>query len=409
MVDSADLQPIPVQSEKQPFFAPAFELYVKGKRAPLNVVRDVMEVTYEDGIERIDSFSLTVNNWDAAHRCPIYFGRKEGDPVPDEPDLFEPGNELMLYMGYQGDKRLMMTGVITSVDVQFPETGPSKLVVTGLNILDRLRRKQYTWSWPDDGRKAIRDSDVALAMAAPANDAQNRPGLGIEVRIDEEAAAKEPALQNVFMNNQYPIVFLMELARRRGYEVLMDEEIDENGKPNRFISFGRIQSSRQVTYQLEWGKSLASFHPKYSNAQQVFSVTVCGWDRKAKKRIEVKKNLDQIKGINDDLKAVARAANREEIITEPPARSQREAEDMAEKLLGKNFAATVEATGATVGLPDLRSGRFIEILGTGKIFDGKYRVLTSAHTINDSGYRTTFSARRVEPATKGQKPPGSGT
>jgi len=218
----ADLAPIPIETEKQPFFAPAFELYVKGKKVPLSAVRDIMEVTYEDGTERIDSFSLTVNNWDAAHRTPIYFGRKENDPKPDEPDLFTPGNLLMLYMGYQGDKRLMMTGFITSVDVQFPETGPSKLVVTGLNVLDRLRNKQYTWSWPDDGKRGIRDSDVARALAAQPNEAKGRPGLGIDVRIDEEAAGREPVVGNIFMKNQYPIVFLMELARRRGYEVLID-------------------------------------------------------------------------------------------------------------------------------------------------------------------------------------------
>jgi Bacteriophage probable baseplate hub protein len=393
----ADLAPIPIETEKQPFFAPAFELYVNGKKVPLSAVRDVMEVTYEDGTERIDSFSLTVNNWDAAHRSPIYFGRKKGDPTPDEPDLFTPGNELMLYMGYQGDKRLMMTGFITTVDVQFPETGPSKLVVTGLNVLDRLRRKQYTWSWPDDGSKSVRDSDVARALAAPPNDAQNRPGLGIEVRIDEEAARQEPSVDNIFMNNQYPIVFLMELARRRGYEVLMDEEIDENNKRKKFVYFGRIQSSHNVTYKLEWGKSLASFHPKFSSAKQLFSVTVCGWDRKAKKRIEVKRTLDQVKGVNDDLKAVARAANREEVITEPPARTTAEATKKAEDLLSQNLSTMVEATGATVGLPDLRSGRMVVIDGTGQPFKGRYRVLTSAHILNDSGYRTTFSARRVGP------------
>jgi phage protein D len=404
MSDNVDLDPIPIQSEKQPFFAPAFELYAKGKKVPLSAVRDVMEVTYEDGIEKIDSFSLTVNNWDAARRAPIYFGRKKGDPEPDEPDLFTPGNELMLYMGYQGDKRLMMTGFITTVDVQFPETGPSKVIVTGLNVLDRLRRKQYTWSWPDDGKPGIRDSDVALALAAAPNDAQHRPGLGMEVRIDEEAAAQEPVLDNVFMNNQYPIVFLMELARRRGYEVLIDEDIDDSGKPKKFIYFGRIQSSRNVTYKLEWGKSLASFHPKFSSAQQISAVTVCGWDRKAKKRIEVKRTIDQIKGINDDIKAIAHAANREEIITEPPARTTRDATNTAERLLGNQLASMVEATGGTVGLPDVRSGRMIVIDGSGEPFNGRYRVLSSTHVLNDSGYRTTFSARRIGPAKSGGAP-----
>ena len=41
--------PIPLHTEKQTFYAPSFELYVKGNKVPLSAVRDVMEVTYEDG------------------------------------------------------------------------------------------------------------------------------------------------------------------------------------------------------------------------------------------------------------------------------------------------------------------------------------------------------------------------
>ena len=45
----------------------------------------------------------------------------------------------LLFLGYQGDTRLMMTGIITSVDVQFPESANSKIVVSGLNILGQPR------------------------------------------------------------------------------------------------------------------------------------------------------------------------------------------------------------------------------------------------------------------------------
>ncbi len=152
-----------------------------------------------------------------------------------------------------------------------------------------------------------------------------------------------------------------------------------------------------MTYQLEWGKSLASFHPKYSSAQQVAAITVHGWDSKTKKPISVRKTLDDIEDVNPDLKDVVRASKREEVITEPPARTTDEAAKTAAERLSNNFLRIVEATGATVGLPDLRSGRLVVIIGTGWPFDGRYRVLTSTHTINDSGYRTTFSARRIGP------------
>jgi hypothetical protein len=67
----------------------------------------------------------------------------------------------------------------------------------------------------------------------------------------------------------------------------------------------------------------------------------------------------------------------------------------------------IVASGATVGLPDLRSGCAIQILGLGIPasnsgastqgascdFNGEYFVEESTHTIGGSGYRTEFSAR----------------
>jgi phage protein D len=397
-------QVIRLHEEKAPFFAPDFQLWLFGQEAPPTVVRDIVEIKYEDALEKIDGFTLTVNNWNATTRKPIYFGHYD-DPPGEHPKIFEPGTELLLFLGYQGDTRLMMTGIITSVDVQFPESGHSKLVVSGLNILDRFRRQQYTWSWPDDGSATIRDSDVALALGRAPDEAQHRPGFNIEVRIDDAAHAAEPQLDNIFMNNQYPILFLMERARARGYEVLLGEEEDENGKVSQHLYFGPTRSLRDITYDLEWGKSLVSFHPTYSSSRQIFAVKVCGWDRAAKKAIAVRRTLDDLLGQppqgnklpNVDLVNVARTANREDIITSPPARSVKDAEDRGDAFLARAHQAMVEATGVTIGLPDLRAGRSVKISGTGRHFDGDYTVVSSTHTLNDSGYRTSFTARRIRP------------
>lgn len=419
---NAPVNLIPLHEDKQPFYVPAFELYLKarvkvkdeatGKEKDEEValaVRDVIEVRYEDGIEKIDAFTLTVNNWDAERRKPLYYGHEAN------PGIFYPGNELWLYMGYQGELRLMMSGFITGIDVQFPESGSSRIVVSGLNILERLRRQQYTWSWPDDGKAGIRDSDVAKLLERKPDDKEGRPGLGVKVVIDDAAAAKEPYLPNIYMNNQFPIVFLMERARRCGYEVLAGEQVvtDKKTKEARkepFIYFGPTASLREVTYELEWGMSLVSFHPSFAGANQIYAVKVCGWDRTAKKRIEERRTLDDLlkkpkaKVPNADHISVARAANREEIITDPPARTIQEARDRADNVLISNIGRMVEAIGTTVGLPDLRSGRSVKIGRTGEQFDGLYTVLSSTHLLDASGYRTSFTARRVEPPEEFRRP-----
>jgi hypothetical protein len=395
---------IQLSAQRDAFYVPSFQVFVFGQPVGVPSVRDIVEVKYDDAIERIDGFTLTVNNWDAQRREPIYYGHYAPTATKEHPDLFEPGTELMLCMGYGGVNRLMVTGVITSVDVQFAESGHSRLVVSGLNVLERFRRQQYTWSWPDSPNDSVRDSDVALALAAAPDDTQHKPGLGIEVRVDEQAREREPFFANIFMNNQYPILFLMERARARGYQVLLREEDDEQGNPQRHIFFGPTELERDVTYVLEWGKTLTSFHPTYANARQLYAVKVCGWDRTAKQAIEVRKTLDDIpesERPNRDHIEVARAANREEVITQPPARTQQEAERRAFEQLRRNHLGMVEATGSTVGLPDLRAGKIVHILGVGRHFDGIYTVMTTSHVLNEQGYRTTFTARRANPEQPG--------
>jgi phage protein D len=88
--------------------------------------------------------------------------------------------------------------------------------------------------------------------------------------------------------------------------------------------------------------------------------------------------------------------SRREIITDQPVRSQREAEDRARRILRELHKGMVEASAETIGLPDLRAGRKVQIDGVGDRFSGQYYITESMHTINDGGYKTTFKARREE-------------
>ena len=45
------------------FYVPAFRLMIRGKDAEVQN-NDVISVTYEDSLDKIDSFNLTVMNWD---------------------------------------------------------------------------------------------------------------------------------------------------------------------------------------------------------------------------------------------------------------------------------------------------------------------------------------------------------
>src|ERR1700738_3950233 len=91
----------------QGFYVPFFQVKVAGRPQGQDVVRDILQVSYKNNIQEIDSFDITINNWDAETRD---FKYSDGD-------LFDPGKELELWMGYYGKDRLrlMMRGQITAL------------------------------------------------------------------------------------------------------------------------------------------------------------------------------------------------------------------------------------------------------------------------------------------------------
>jgi len=383
--------PVPIYREGEDFFVPTFEARLANSHLADEVKHDVMQVTYKDSVadagaqqgaanDQIDSFELTLNNWDAGKHTFKY----EPYSDPKYKDLFVPGKELTLQMGYVGNTRLMIRGEITTIEPNFTESGPATIAVRGLNVLHRFRKKQHTWTWPETKK----DSDIALEIGQQ-RESDNRPGLGIRVVIDKKARNDETP-EFVFMNNQYDIAFLLDRARRRGYVVYLED--DDEGE---FLYFGPGEDARQITYQLEWGRSLSSFRPTLTTANQVNKVTVLGWDRNARKPIRESAQIPGDCKTNSDQHAIDRAIEqREEVISDRPVRNAREAKNLAKDILCNCRRDLVRGSGSTVGLPDLRAGNRVVITNLGERFSGNYFVTQTTHVIGASGYRTTFEARR---------------
>ncbi len=382
---------LPINSNELPesFYAPSFEIMLEGSPLTNDVVLDVQKVTYKDSVEKIDSFSFTLSNYDSQ------FGRPKYEPPSKEEyaNLFEPGKKIKLSMGYVGALKLMLTGQITALEPNFPASGGLTLTVRGLNELHQFRTEQHTYAW-----KETRDSVIAAEIGSKSA-TRNKPGLGIKVCTSPDP--NEKADEYVLMNNQYDIVFLMQRARRHNYEVVLHEE-KKNKKEVRYLKFGPSDNKELPNYKLEWGKSLISFRPTLTTVKQVSEVVVIGWDRVKNKRIEVSVKRKDLKpkpkrAERKRLERLAQAfGNRREIITDLPVRNRREAKSRAKARLREIAKDMIKADGETVGLPNLRAGRKVEIDGIGDRFNGMYYVLETTHTIDNSGYKTRFKARREE-------------
>ena len=370
--------PIPIYKD-QDFYVPHFEVRLASRALPADTVNDVQQVTYKDNVDKIDECQLTINNWDAEKRTFKY----------SDSDLFLPGEEFELRMGYYGGDRLrlMLRGVITSLRPSFPSGGSPTLAVEALNILHTFREVQRSHTYEN-----MTDGEIAHQIG------EQRLGLKVDPKTKTSG---EERYKYIIQDNQPDVVFLMERARRVGYDVYVEEKDDNGSSKESVLFFGPSESPERPTYELTYGRSLVEFSTNLTTATQVARVSVQGWDATAKKEIRFTARRDQLA-----TKGVGKAGNqagieasfekREEVIATKPVNSLQEAKTLATETLEKNAKELLTGSASTVGLPDLRAGNHVVLNGLGTRFSGRYFVTATTHSIGDSGYTTQFDCRREE-------------
>ena len=384
------------------FYVPRFEIKIAGINLPLDVLRDVEQVTYKDNVKELDSFELTVNNWDAETQDFKYVGSETADSLAKNPLhlLFNPcRHNVDVFMGYGENLSLMVTGNFTTLEPNFSGGAPT-LNVRGLNVLHQLRRKPFSYAW--EGEKTSKIAKSFETLPDPSDRKQKRFPLPVE--IDPNSIEKEEKITYLAQNNQYDIDFLLALARRIGYVVFVKEEERKKKrvvKPRR-LYFGPSDAKHPDSpkiFELKWGISLMDFKPTLTTANQIKSVTVHGWNRSTKQPITGRASLDDAKSkLNRDLyKHLENCDAREERVVDEPVCSQKEADERARGILLERSKDLVKASGTCVGLPDLRAGQRVKIAGLGARFSGEYFITDTTHTISEAGYITKFNGRREEP------------
>ena len=402
------------------FYVPRFEISASGRALDARIVRDVLQVTYNDSTTEIDSFDITVNNWDPETRDFRYVGAEtqaEGDTGLQQ--MFNPGAaQFELKLGYGSELATMTRGTTTTLEPTFPASGAPTLTVRVLNALHQLRSRQHRDHWPNSRvpRAQVKMSRVAHDIAVRRN--ENGCHFPLPIRISEGALRREPVLCSVTQENQYDIDFLLIEARKLGYVVYVDHEPAGNNQVREVLYFGPPDDQHpgvpDVRYELKWGISLIDFAPKLSAANQVSAVEVRSWDREANQPIRPRVTTSTADlrrwGIttNTDLLPLLQHRDtfglpldscraREEVEVSLPQCTLAQAERAAAGKLTERLQQMVEATGTTIGLPNLRAGQKVQIDGVGRRFNGIYFVTKTTHTINDSGYRTKFTAHREGP------------
>jgi len=276
----------------------------------------------------------------------------------------------------------MFSGVITSIRPTFPESGSSTVRIEGYTEMRRLRGSTKTRTFQD-----VTDKEIAQKIASE-----------VQLTLDaDETPTKHPY---VIQYNQTDQVFLVERARRIGFQVRVEEK-------TLYFKAGNAQTT---VYTLLWGHPsepidrsrrvmpLRSFSPSMNTLNQVTKVIVRGQHpttREAFTGEATSADAGTTSSEQSGADVMEQAFGpRIEEISNVPLNSQEEADLLAKAIFKYRTSNFVTGSGVTIGLPDLRAGQLVELEGLGPRFSGRYYITQTIHGINSGGYQTTFSVNK---------------
>ena len=82
-----------------------------------------------------------------------------------------------------------------------------------------------------------------------------------------------------------------------------------------------------------------------------------------------------------------------ELRVREPVFSQQEADQRARAILKRRAEGFVGGRGESFGIPELRANTTVKLGGLGRLFTTTFYVSQTTHTVDASGYRTTFEVK----------------
>ena len=153
--------------------------------------------------------------------------------------------------------------------------------------------------------------------------------------------------------------------------------------------------------KLVYGEGLLSFKPEANLAGQIAKVEVYGWDRKNKKSIVGVAEAGQESGLTgtsagQHLNSFVRDPKKKPTLRlRQPVFTQSAANQRAKAALDERAKKFLTGDGETIGLPELRPDRNVELTNLGVPFSKTYYIQQATHKIDSNGYRTRFKVKET--------------
>ena len=284
---------------------------------------------------------------------------------------FQMGTEVQIAVG----ATMLVTGEVTSFEGEYDSLG-THAIVRGYDRLHRLHRGRKTRVWTQ-----VTDAEVVRKVAGAE---------GIQLgQIDTTPITHEHVVQA----NQSDWEFLTARARAIGYELAIAEGRLELRKPARASEApppGTLESDG--TRRLVAGKSLRSFRPRVTAAEQVGTIEVRGWDPDRKEAVVATADAATVGAqLDDEPSDVASTFGSPTYVSvERPLSKQAEADAVAAALAEGIASAFAEAEGVANGDASLRAGTTVSVALVADRFAGRYTLTSTRHVFDRDGYRTQF-------------------
>jgi phage protein D len=344
------------------FYSPTVEVIVEGTKIVRETPAAITKVMVESSIDsKADTFSFVViNAFDLIKREFLWVD-----------EYFALGKEIEIQMGYVDKLETVFSGIITSISFTCEDDTPN-IIVKGMDKSFLMMTSNKSTSW--DKKKF---SDIATEIGGK---------YGLKSVVD---ATANQMVKIAKTEEQSDFQFLADLAKRTNYDFFVF------GKS---MYFRKPLTSMTPVVNLMWGISLISFSADVNLASQFASFTVRSFKTNKSEIIESKAISTDIKklGTNtktgaDLLKAIGSYFDRYE--SNKVLDSADEGKDLAKSKLNHVSMDLITGSGQSLGMPEIKAGRYIKLEGLGKKLSQPYYISAVTHTVDDSGYNTFFQVR----------------
>jgi len=370
---------VQIEKQRQNFYAPAFNILAGHDSVVRNLKLEVTSVQVEMALDgRSDRFTFTINNaFDIAKREFVNVGGKT------VPEFFAFGLPLEIHMGYGDHRKLdsMLSGIVTEISTSFPSSGLPQVTVSGYDHSYCLTRGATSHNWGEEKT----DSQVVREVAHRYN---------LRPKVEDTSVV----YRRIDQTQESGAAFLTRLAKRNGFEWFVV------GKD---LIFRKRANDKQGEIELVWGRGLVSFSPEINLSEQVTEVEVHGWNVQTKSPIVGRARKGDEPG-RDRARAsgkprISGAEALEKVCKEKQAAlkvrssvsSQQEADLLAFAILTRRSEGFVGGRGESIGIPEIRPNRNVTLRGLGDMFSVTLCVQQATHTVDASGYHTTFQVQDV--------------